>query len=340
MRATSFVSNDRRRGFTLIELLVVIAIIGILVSLLLPAVQQARAAARRTQCKNNLKQMALGTHLFHDTYDAFPPARIIEDLPRAEPGGGVTDYEAMDEPSWFVRILPFIEQQNFAKHWNLDEVYGAHPLEVRNHVVSVFLCPDRHRVLNAVAPRRFFERVLNCGCPAWPQVVLGGAVADYACNHGDPSPGAFGEDTDFYWGGNGTGVINSSRPVRENDKITEDWIDKVTIAEILDGMSNTILIGEPHVPFGEENTPPFNGPAYNGRFLSHFARIGGPGVPLAHDANDHRASQFAFGSSHTGVVQFALADGSVRAIPTTISTQVLGYLTNRQDQTSFSWEDF
>lgn len=341
MRANSHSRKRNRGGFTLIELLVVIAIIGILVALLLPAVQQARAAARRTQCKNNLKNIALAVHTFHDTYDAFPPARVIENVPRPSPGIGMQiDYEGMDEPSWVIRLLPFIEKNNIARQFKLNQVYSKQPESARNHAIALFLCPDRHRVSNAVTPTKWIKRTSPCGCPAGAQAVVGGAVIDYACNHGDTSPGAIGADTDFYWGGNGTGVINSSRPARENDVIVEDWLDKVTMAEILDGNSNTLLIGEPHIPVGEKNNPPFNGPAYSGRNLTHFARIGGPGVPLAHSDSDQRTDEFAFGSAHTGVVQFALADGSVRAIPTTISTQVLGYLTNRRDQASFSWDDF
>ena len=328
-----------RGGFTLIELLVVIAIIGILVSLLLPAVQHARAAARRTQCKNNLKQLALGLHNFHDINRAFPPARIIDDIDRPPAGLGIARFEAMDEPSWLVRILPHIEQGSVAKLWDLDLVYADQPLAARTHVVPTFLCPDRHRVDNAIVPNQPFVRSLPCGCPAGFQVVPGGAVSDYVANQGDTSPGAIGSSTDFYWGGNGTGVINSSRSIRRDDKVSADWMDKISLSDIVDGTSNTILLGEPHIPLGQMNKTPFNGPAYIGRYLTHFARIGGPGVPLAHDDQDNRAGQYSFGSPHSGIVQFALSDGSVRAIETSVSSRVLGYLTNRQDQTSFSFDE-
>lgn len=90
-----FLCSQRRRGFTLIELLVVIAIIAILIALLLPAVQQAREAARRTQCRNNLKQMGLALHNYHDVYDAFPPGTRFS-----------TNYGM----SWYVSILPYCEQ--------------------------------------------------------------------------------------------------------------------------------------------------------------------------------------------------------------------------------------
>ncbi|MFK7817166.1 MAG: DUF1559 domain-containing protein [Planctomycetaceae bacterium] len=329
-----------RRGFTLIELLVVIAIIGILISLLMPAVQQAREAARRTQCKNNLKQLALAAHSFHDTYGAFPPARIIESINRPSSSVASTGYSpGLDEPSWPIRLMPFLDQQNMAKLWNVETAYGYHDESVRGQVVSTFLCPNRHTPDTARVPDSTVEIKFPCGCGGGSQNVPGGAIIDYVCNHGDTSPGATGQFTDFYWGGNGTGVIISSRPIKRDRKVTRDWLDKVKIADIIDGSGNTILFGEPHVPFGEKNKTPYNGPGYLGRHLTHFSRIGGPGVPIAHNDEDQRVNQFAFGSSHPNVVQFALSDGSVRGITTDVSSRVLGYLCNRLDRSSFSADE-
>src|SRR5258707_3670714 len=128
------IGNSRRRrpaGFTLIELLVVIAIIVILIALLVPAVQKVRAAAARTQCANNMKQLALGLHSFYDNKRYFPPDRITLTGPTAPPNH-----------SWAAHVLPYIEQKNlfdsynFKKNWDDTSNYSA----VRTQI-STFNCP-------------------------------------------------------------------------------------------------------------------------------------------------------------------------------------------------------
>lgn len=322
-------STGRRSGFTLLELLVVVATIAILIALLLPAVQQARSSARRVQCANNLKQLGLAAHSFHDANDAFPPGRLILDVPRGLTNIG--DSVALDEPSWPIRLLPYLEQKNAHEQWDEYATYGQHPASVRSRPLAVLLCPERHSTDNAVTPDEVVSLTAICGCPIGTQTVPGGAIIDYAACHGDLSPGAVNAPTDFYWGGNGTGVIISSRPAGTEAAIERDWLDKVRVADLVDGTSNTLLFGETHIPKGSNKSTPYNGPAFFGRYLTNFARIAGPGVPLAHSSTDQRANQYSFGSSHAGIVQFSLADGAVRAISTSISTRVLGSLANRKD---------
>ena len=138
----------RRTGFTLVELLVVIAIIGILVALLLPAVQAAREAARRMQCNNNLKQIALAIHNHHDTYKKFPPASHSEEWQTALNNG-----QAWDRLSYLTRVLPFVEQQalfdqvvpfaNLGRRpWNFNDGGSPAVNGPYSRQVSAFLCPS------------------------------------------------------------------------------------------------------------------------------------------------------------------------------------------------------
>lgn len=330
-----------RGGFTLIELLVVIAIVAVLIAILLPAVQQARAAARRTQCLNNLKQIALALHNFHDAHQKFPPARLISF--REKHVGSMDGKEpALDEPSWVGHILPYLEQSALAEQWDLYKPYGLQPKSVRLAAVAAFACPERRAATKMVTGDIRTVVLAPCGCPIGEQFVPGGWVTDYVGNHGDNSPGALGLETDFFWGGRGTGVLISSRPklkarASESDppELERDWMDQIRISDVRDGASNTLLLGESHVPEGELSKAPWNGPAMLGRYLTNFCRVGGPGIPIAHNARDTRASVYSYGSWHAEVSQFAFVDGSARALGTSVSTQVLASLCNRSDGLRF-----
>jgi prepilin-type N-terminal cleavage/methylation domain-containing protein len=333
------------RGFTLIELLVVIGIVGILVSLLLPSVQAAREASRRASCQNNLKQIALAAHMHHDAHNAFPGARYspaASALPGMDCGG--------EEATWLVRLLPYLEQSSIYDKWDLSAKWWEHSAEARESVPQVYLCSSRRAGTTPVGTRAVGGATatptsgtpgrLPCGCPMIipPKPLPGGAapfdqsggLGDYAGNHGDASTGVTGAATDFYYGGNGTGVIISVRPRCYEGKPIAS-LDRIKMASVLDGTSSTLLVGEKFVAPERLAIFPDDSPIYDGDHLPASSRLAGPGIRLANSPSDPMADMYSFGSWHPGVVHFALVDGSVRGFAPETDTRLLGSLANRHD---------
>ena len=143
-----FSKRISRIGFTLVELLVVIAIIGILIGMLLPAVQQVREAARRTECLGNVRQIGLATQMFHETFGAYPPARIatpFSDLSKLvqEDGEGAA--------SWYVHLLPYVDQDNLYNLWDFQLAFDQQQFEAVTTPVEILICPSRRTLSNANA---------------------------------------------------------------------------------------------------------------------------------------------------------------------------------------------
>jgi prepilin-type N-terminal cleavage/methylation domain-containing protein len=302
-------SASRRQdgAFTLIELLVVIAIIGILIGLLLPAVQKVREAAARMQCANNLKQLGLAIHNYHGDYQSFPPAAL---------GGD-------GEVSWAVLILPYIEQDPLYHQWNLNlrYTYYRHPASVVGAQVKIFYCPSR----------RSPPQLSVSGDTLAPWGGSPGASGDYAANGGNTT--AVWEDPR-----NGNGVLLYADTTFGPNNTVASWRSLTAFRDVTDGLSNTLLIGEKHVQntmFGQQAAG--DNSIYNGDDIHTIVRVAGrqtPGPidrPFAASPTDSYRPDERFGSYHVGGCQFVLCDGSVRMISTTVDIETLTRLAVRND---------
>jgi prepilin-type N-terminal cleavage/methylation domain-containing protein/prepilin-type processing-associated H-X9-DG protein len=283
------VSRRCRRpvGFTLIELLVVIAIIAILIGLLLPAVQQAREAARRTQCRNNLKQLGLALHNYHDTHRTLPPGYVsLYDSSGTDTGPGW---------GWSSFLLPALEQPAAYQMINFEQAIEAVAnAAIRTKTFTVLHCPSDDS--RDIWPARRYDPVTGAAL----NVICDVGSTNYVGMYGISEPGVDGEGVFFR---------NS----------------KVSFRDITDGLSQTIVIGERSHRLGEATWTgsvtgallagdPSDGvgqmvPEHgSGMTLGHVGERRGPGDPRS-DANQ-------FYSRHSGGgVHFLFADGHVSYLP-------------------------
>ena len=320
-----------REGFTLIELLVVVAIIGLLVALLLPAVQGAREAARRAQCANHLKQIGLAVQNYHDVRLALPPARVS--------GSG--------HATWAARILPFIEQQGITDLWDFEKSYFFQTEAARQAQVNIYYCPSR---------RSGPQLSINGDVPADdPQPTgkwlnhLPGALGDYACSVHHNAITGFQQSPPSMNYIYASGAMIRTEPFAPPwswPHVIEDtrWKAPTRLADILDGTSNTFLVGEKHVRpqnFGKRTSGAGSGGStgysgedgdnsiYNGDHYDNFARVAGPANTLARYPQEPYNTNF--GSYHPGICQFVFCDGSVRPLSTSIDGNNLARLVQRRD---------
>ncbi|MBN2295188.1 MAG: DUF1559 domain-containing protein [Pirellulales bacterium] len=214
------VSQRSEKGFTLVELLVVIAIIGILIALLLPAVQAAREAARRMQCSSNLKQIGVALHAYHAAHGCFPP-------------GGITEGNCCSTPSkisWAISILPYIEQQMIYDRYDMDQ-YNEHPVQefVRQSKIPTYICPTEQETDILARPE------------SGPGSSLMYRRGSYRCMTGKSDGSGWwdsNENRSDEPGGFDKGWRGVMHTVGTNDLSCES-VDDVT-----DGTSHTLAVGE------------------------------------------------------------------------------------------------
>lgn len=294
----------RRCAFTLVELLVVIAIIGVLVALLLPAVQAARESARRSQCANHLKQLGLAVHHFEDSHKTLPSSRL-----------------GPQHATWFVQIMPFMEQNMLYSRWDVTKSYYLQQPAARMTQVPEFYCPSRRAPMLSTQ----FE-VSSTGVPdsqAYP-----GALGDYAGNGGQFA-GSIVDSPSC------RGALCQADAQLSNGQIVVSQ-SQTRFRDIKDGTSHTLLAGEKHVPrekFGQSGPSWGDGAIYNGDFPRNFSRIAGlPKFDLGTGPGDLDGPWHCkFGSYHAGICQFVFTDGHLTSLSTSTDLDTLNRLAVRDD---------
>jgi prepilin-type N-terminal cleavage/methylation domain-containing protein/prepilin-type processing-associated H-X9-DG protein len=302
----------RRSAFTLIELLVVIAIIGVLIGLLLPAVQKVREAANRMKCQNNLKQIALACHSYHDNFQTLPGNGVPpkSDLYANGAGGLPGDNDpATINPYWsfLARLLPYLEQGNLYRQGGVpNQSLGASGIVATP--MPMFLCPSDTSWNNPVWTQEqnwdgnptAKTNYNGCTGASW-------CWGNWACNCNDPG---------LPWGGapapgfpNGWNGLDASNGCFSRGSAFYGTSPSFTA--ITDGTSNTIMVGEcvPDLSYGSGDW------AYSNGVLATCAIP--PNQSIIQDPNDWTNND-SFRSRHTGGVNFAFADGSIHFIADSI----------------------
>jgi prepilin-type N-terminal cleavage/methylation domain-containing protein len=321
--------NDRA-AFTLVELLVVIAIIGILIALLLPAVQAAREAARRTQCRNNLKQIGLAVHGHYDSHARLPTGGWYSWASNSNNPvwfrPGVVGDPSSVPPSWAYQIVPFIEQQNM-----LNDFW----INVRHQMIPIYFCPSRRgSTQNQIPTSDGYQNGLMDYASATP--VNAGANVSLVND---------GQSITDFWQGEWYSTLQQGA---YHGMIVRCPPNKlISFADVTDGLSQTLLIAEKFIPIGNYDGEDVNGFPYEGddcgwteawdydtarttgmapiqdiSFKPKLYPLGGTG---------YWQYNLKFGSAHSDGIGCVFGDGSVHAISYGIDKVVFNQMGDRQD---------
>ncbi len=291
----------RRRGFTLIELLVVIAIIAVLVAMLLPAVQQARAAARTSQCRNNLKQIGLALHNYADSHRQFPPSSTSD----VEQGGWIPNPQSRHIHSWHSMILPFLEKSAVYAQidFNLSSMDAANR-PAASQQIAVYRCPS-------------YTGPTFSDSPSYTRFSAHYATTNYVAMGASDVGHIYGQNTGLFAPDGTIYPLANTRPI-----------------DVKDGLSNTIVVVETReqgmsvwidggtaavvaLRFDDGNGPTYAGTEIALNYRPYF------------DYSDPKA-EYGPSSMHTGGAVHLLGDGAVRFISQHIAASVYVSLTTRK----------
>jgi hypothetical protein len=274
-------------------LLVVIAIISTLIGLLLPAVQKAREAAARISCANNLKQTGLAMQNYEGALGRLPPSRGMV--------GG---------PTWAVSLLPWMEQDNLYRQWNMSQWYYLQTPTARLGTVRSYFCPSRRTAADAQmgsvygdipSDPAFFGGIASTHVP--------GGLGDYAAV---VDRSGFDFPTSTSPGTGGAFMLGNG----------------ARLLDFTDGLSNSFLVGEKHIPQNKNGYGWWDCSTYNGDYHQCSTRAASALYPLTTNPND---TGWKFGSRHTMVVLFCFADGHVQNIPEMLDPRILELLNQKSD---------
>jgi prepilin-type N-terminal cleavage/methylation domain-containing protein len=299
------IRSTRRQGFTLIELLVVIAIIAILIGLLVPAVQKVREAAARIQCENNLKQIGLAAHAYHDSFNKLPPGYWGPYPNTAEP----TPPYKYQYTGVLTALLPYVEQGPLyrqvtaavpgdyfqlsgtgAPFWSITGLQPTVASGLSNAQISIFLCPSDAPEMASLGAMVVLHEYIN---PANGHLTLNGAYY----------PGVSGTigKTSYLGVGGYFGLLNRTYRGAFSNRT------RTRLIEFRDGTSNTLLFGE---ALGNiTNADGSQTRAFCYGWMGSGSLVTAWGLPTSGKDN-----WYQFASQHTGVVQFCFGDGSVRSL--------------------------